>query len=118
MVNTYPTTIISKTADQPTDRPIWKIGAVLPNPQLSLSSTAARRKTAAMHKDVSGRVPEPFVHHAQPINEPTTLISMIQPPRENNDKMREEQGPWSREAFDLFDWRPEAKSTRDSSAAS
>lgn len=91
------------------------MGPILPKP---LSSTPAMREIAALHKDVSGEVQEPFIHHTRLIGDTTSLVAMIRPLRQNYDRLNEEQGPWSREAFDLFDWRPEVKSTRDPSAAS
>jgi hypothetical protein len=110
-----PTTNNSKPLHQLAVGTEMNMGITSLKPQLLPSTTSTGKNTAAQQRTCS-RVAGAFVPPARPTTEPRTVHSKITPPRQNHDSIQKEQGPWSREAFDLFDWKPEVGNTADPSA--
>ncbi len=74
-------------------------------PPTTLSNPTCRGKDAARKLDVESRVPKIMMPSVIADVQPQRLLLRDQVPRQD-ESARKDTGPWSREAFDLFDWKP------------
>jgi hypothetical protein len=107
-VTINPTTNNSKTLHEPVNGTRMNVDAISSN---SPSTTSTHKNTTAQQRNMHSGVPQALVPPARPTLKPRTPASEIIRPRQINDSVQKEQGPWSREAFDLFDWRPGVRNT-------
>lgn len=85
-------------------------------PPAKLVNPATRGRKAASKADAAGKVPEMIVPPTAPMGPPPALLVLPEGnTSQDNVSLRPYyfstkegggKGPWSREAFDLFDWRP------------
>lgn len=102
---------IPSTADDWEKRNLGKTSSTLTEPEIDtvpIPQPEPKKKVSALAALVKRTDPRKKFQRTQSLNVDTAVVAMVEPelPSPVIDK---DVGPWSTEAFDLFDWRPPAK---------
>lgn len=83
------------------------------DPIMKPTGPTSQEASATQRDDTYGKISDTFVQPMMASLGPAIAVSRVQ--MHCRDKLANgDQGPWSREAFDLFDWRPGPSTPIDS----